>query len=81
VIAIAGADLCLWRFNIQDPMTPSTYLGRDPTGAVNPSFSRLSNARTPAPLPKTPFVVGTARSAEAVLEVSAFLDKTVHQAL
>jgi hypothetical protein len=60
---------------VQDP----THVGRDLTGAVNPSSSGPSNTRThELPLPKTYFVIGTNRSAEAVLEVNAMLDKMAY---
>ena len=93
VIAIAGVGLHWWWFRI--PRPSPAHSGQNPgngykpsSNAVDPSPNHPLNttsghaAGTPKPTPPdTPFVIGTARSAEAVLEVKALVDKIVYRDL
>jgi hypothetical protein len=85
VIAIAGAGLYWWWFRI--PRLPPTHLDQDLNDTGNHPSSRPSvTASHPADttkytLPETPFIIGTPRSADAVLEVKVLVGEIVDRDL
>ena len=97
VIAIAGVGLYWWWFRIPRPSpthlaqgsgdeyeqqsSPSSDTTDSPSDHQSSAPSHPTNILKLPTLPDVPFVIGTTRSDEAVLEVKSLVDKLVHRGL